>query len=94
LDVTNNTNDDFEKLRNKISVYKDNITKENQRDLCRNIEQLLEIVVFKRELILIIDDIALLILSIAVSIENFTVEELIEKIYRFAYKSLVEKEII
>ena len=29
LDVTNNTNDDFEKLRNKILAYRDNVTKEN-----------------------------------------------------------------
>ena len=33
---------------------------------------------------------ALLILSISVSTENFTVEGLIEEAYKFAYKSLVE----
>ncbi len=91
LDATNNTNDDFEKLRNKIVAYRDNVTKENQRDLCKDIEQILEIVALERELILIVDDIALLILSVAVSTGNFTVEGLIEKAHKFAYKSLVEE---
>ncbi len=50
LNAINNTNDNFKKLKNKISVYRDNITKENQKDLCRNIEQLLETVAFEREL--------------------------------------------
>ncbi len=91
MDATNNTNDDFEKLRNKIVAYRDNVTKENQRDLCKDIEQILEIVALERELILIVDDIALLILSVAVSTGNFTVEGLIEKAHKFAYKSLVEE---
>ncbi len=51
----------------------------------------MEIIVFKRELTLTVDDIALLILSIAVVIGNFTVEGLIEKAHKFAYKSLIEE---
>jgi len=91
LDATNNINDDFEKLRNKITAYCDNVTKENQRDLQRDIEQILETVALERKLILTVNDIALLILSIAVLIENFTVEGLIEEMHKFAYKSLVEE---
>ncbi len=90
LDVTNNINDDFEKLRNKIVAYRDNITSENQKDLYQDIELILEIVVLERELTLIVDDTALLILSIAVFTENFIVEGLIEEAHRFVYKSLIE----
>ncbi len=92
MDITNNTNNDFKKLKNKISAYRDNVTKENQKNLRRDIKQLLEIVVLERELTLIIDNIALLILSVTVSTENFIVEELIEKIYKYVYKNLVEKK--
>ncbi len=38
-----------------------------------------------------VDNIALLILSIVFSIGNFTIEELIEKAHKFAYKSLVKE---
>ena len=52
---------------------------------------MLETVTFKRELTLIVDDTALLILNIAVSTRNFSIEGLIEKAYRFVSKSLLEK---
>ena len=90
LNITNNTNDDFEKLRNKIVAYCDNVTRKNQRDLREDIELILETVVLERELILIVDDIVLLILSVTVSTGNFTVEGLIEEVHKFAYKSLIE----
>ncbi len=51
---------------------------------------LLEIVALERKLTLIVDDTILLILSVAVSTGNFTVEELIKEAYKFAYKSLIE----
>src|SRR6266498_2021616 len=92
LDTTNNINNNFEKLRNKISAYRNNVIKENQRNLYRDIEQLLEIVAFERELTLTVENIVLLILNVAVSTENFIVEGLIEKAYKFVYKSLVEDE--
>ena len=92
LDTTNNINDNFKKLRNKILAYRDNVTKENQRNLCKDIEQLLKIVAFERKLTLIVDNIALLILSIAVLTGNFTIKGLIEEAYRFAYKNLLEEK--
>ncbi len=46
----------------------------------------------ERESILTIDDITLLILNIAVSTGNFTIEGLIEEVYKFTYKSLVKEE--
>jgi len=52
----------------------------------------LNIVILKRELTLTVDNTVLLILSIAVSIGNFTIEGLIEEVHKFAYKSLVEEE--
>jgi len=51
----------------------------------------LKTVTLERESILTVDDTALLILNIAVLTGNFTVEGLIEKAYKFAYKSLVEE---
>ena len=78
-------------ILNKIITYRDNITKENQRDLRRDIEWILEIVAFERELILIVEDITLLILSVSVLTENFTVEGLIKKAYKFIYKSLIKE---
>jgi len=52
----------------------------------------LKTVILKRELIFILEDITLLILSIIVSIKNFTVEGLIEEIYKFIYKSLLKNK--
>jgi len=73
-------------------VYYDDITRNSQKDLHRDIKQLLETVVLKRELTLTVDDTVLLILNVAVSTENFMVEGLIEEAYKFAYKSLIEAE--
>jgi len=53
---------------------------------------ILETIALKRESTLTVDDTILLILSVAVSIENFTVEGLIEEAYKFIYKSLIEAE--
>ncbi len=50
----------------------------------------METVALERELILTVDDIVLLILNVAVLTENFTIEGLIEKVHKFAYKSLIE----
>ncbi len=91
LNITNNTNEDFEKLRIKILAYRDNITKSIQKDLRGDIKLLLKTVVLERELILIIKDTALLILSIAISTENYIIEGLIKETYKFAHKSLVEE---
>ncbi len=49
-------------------------------------------VILERKPILIVDDTALLILNIAVSIGNFTVEGLIKEAHKFMHKSLVEEE--
>ncbi len=92
LDATNNINNDFEKLRTKILIYRNNIIKTIQKNLWKNIEILLKTVILKRELIFILEDITLLILSIIVSIKNFTVEGLIEEIYKFIYKSLLKNK--
>ncbi len=54
------------------------------------IEALLKIVVLERELIFTLENILLLIFNIAVSTKNFTVEGLIKKLYKFAYRSFLE----
>ena len=90
MNIINNINDDFEKLKNKISVYKNNVTKRNQKDLCRDIKQLLETVTLERKPTLTVNNIALLIISVVVSTGNFTVEELIEEAHKFTYKSLIK----
>ena len=50
----------------------------------------METVTLERELTLIIEDTAVLILSIAVLTVNFTSEGLIEEVHKFVYKSLLE----
>ncbi len=50
----------------------------------------METVAFKRKPIFTFKNITLLILNIAVSTKNFTVEGLIEKAYKFTYKSILK----
>jgi len=77
LDVINNINNNFKKIRTKILAYKDNIINTTQKDLLKDIENLFKIVTLERKPIFTIKDIVLLVLSIAVSIRNFIVKELI-----------------
>ncbi len=77
MDVINNINNNFKKIRTKILAYKDNIINTTQKDLLKDIENLFKIVTLERKPIFTIKDIVLLVLSIAVSIRNFIVKELI-----------------
>ncbi len=73
-----------------LIAYRNNVTRDNQRDLYKDIKWLLEIVTLERELTLTVEDTTLLILSVVVLTINFTIKGLIEKVHKFAHKSLVE----
>src|SRR6266496_2113905 len=90
-DVTNETNNRFEALKNALVRYKKDEISELRNLILRDTQDLLSTIYLKQELIFTKKDIARLIFSVAYTTNTFVIESLIETSSSLAYNQIAEE---